>query len=403
MVRKKVKEKILTTQVGSSWANLLQDIGYLYNVPDITYDTIEEMLKDETVQAALKFHVLNILNYLGSYSHDDEVIENLVNRAFENLDTTLELAMEKLLFYEKAYGFAVGELVWEVVGNELLLKKIVPLPPSTLQFKMENGEIVGVVQMVPGKTVEMPMEKVIVLREGQKPYGESLFQYLYRPWKFKSVLFKFWAIAMERYASPVLVGKTADPAALDSLLEELQSLWSNGIIALTADEEVTTLEAKNSVAEPFEQAIEYANMLIYRGLLLPQLLASTRNVGSYALGEVHLKLFMSSLRREARKLSSELIDQVVARIIEYNVGVVEDYGRFLEQEEPSTDERAKLAQALTYLVQAGFLDPVRDSEWVRELLRFPNPEPEEEELGDEDIWSVLERSKKRWIEQNVGP
>jgi len=388
----------LTQQVGTSWANILQDIGYLYNVPDISYDTIEEMLKDETIQAALRFHVLNILNYLGSYTHNDPDIEDLVNRAFENLDTTLELAMEKLLFYEKAYGFAVGELVWEVVDNQLLLKKIAPLPPSTLQIKIEDGAITGVRQYAPNKTVDIPVEKLIILREGNKPYGESMFQYLYRPWKFKSVLFKFWAMAMERYASPVLVGKTANPDNIDGLLQELQSLWSNGVIAVSSDIEIDTLEAKNSIAEPFEQAIEYANMLIYRGLLLPQLLASTRNVGSYALGEVHLKLFMSSLRREARKLSSEIIDQIVARIIEYNVGPVEDYGRFLEQEEPSTDERAKLAQALTYLVQAGFLDPVRDSEWVRELLRFPNPEPEEE-MGDEDIWPLLERSQKRWIEQ----
>lgn len=393
-----LKEGMLTQQVGTSWANILQDVGYLYNVPDISCETIQEMLKDETVQAALKFHVLNILNYLGSYTHDDEEIEDLVNHAFENLDTTLELALERLLFYEKAYGFAVGELVWEVVDGKLLLKKIVPLPPSTVQFEIKGTEIVGIQQVVPRKTVTIPAEKLLILREGQKPYGESLFQHLYRPWKFKSVLFKFWAMAMERYAAPVIVGKTANPGNVDELLDALQSLWSNGVIAVSNDIEISTLEAKNSVAEPFEQAIEYANMLIYRGLLLPQLLASTRNVGSYALGEVHLKLFMASLRREARKLSSELIDQVVARVIEYNVGPVGDYGRFLEQEEPSTDERAKLAQALTYLVQAGFLDPVKDSEWVRELLRFPNPEPEEE-MGDEDIWPLLERSQKRWIEQ----
>lgn len=393
------KEGVLTQQVGTSWANILQDVGYLYNIPEISYDTIREMLKDETVQAALRFHVLNILNYLGSYTHDDSQIEELVNRAFEHLDTTLELTLEKLLFFEKAYGFAVGELVWENVDGQLLLKKIVPLPPSTLQFEIQDTEIVGVRQVTPKKTVDIPVEKLLILREGNKPYGESVLQFLYRPWKFKSVLFKFWAIAMERYASPVLVGKTANPANVPNLLNELSTLWSNGVIAVSDDIEISTLEAKNSVTEPFEQAIEYANMLIYRGLLLPQLLASTRNVGSYALGEVHLKLFMASLRREARKLASELIDQVVARIIEYNIGPVEDYGRFLEQEEPSTDERAKLAQALSYLVQAGFLDPLKDSEWVRELLRFPNPQPEEEEMGDEDVWPLLEQSQKRWIEQ----
>jgi len=396
-----LKEEVLTQQVGTSWANILQDVGYLYNVPDISYDTIAEMLKDETVQAALRFHVLNILNYLGAYTHDDEKIKELVNYAFEAMETTLDLAMERLLFFQKAYGFAVGELVWKIEGDKLLLKKIVPLPPQTVQFRIEKGEITSVVQMVPGKTIEIPVEKVIILREGTKPYGESVLQYLYRAWKFKSVLFKFWAMAMERYATPVLVGKTTNPNNVSGLLRALENLWANGVIAVSGDVEVSTLEARNNVAEPFEKAVEYANMLIYRGLLIPQLLASTQGTGSYSLGEIHFKLFLSVLRREARKLAAEIIDQLVSKIIEYNFGPVDDYGRFLEQEEPSTDERSKLAQAIATLVQVGLLDPVRDSDWVRELLRFPNPQPTYSAEEEEEIWQMLQQSHRHLKEQSA--
>lgn len=384
-------------QVGTSWANLLQDIGYLYNIPDISYDTIYSMLKDETVKAALKFNVLNIINFLGTYSHENKEIEDFVVANFENLDESFELVLEKLLYYEKAFGFAVGELVWEAVGDKWMLRKIVVLPSDTLSFKYKNKEIVAVRQSA-GTEVDIPVDKVIILREGYKPYGESSLQAIYRAWKFKSVLFKFWAIAMERYAAPVLIGKTSDPNKIDDLLQNLQSLWSNGVLAIPDDITIDTLEAKNSIAEPFENAIEYANMLIYRGLLLPQLLAGTKNTGSYSLGEVHLKLFLSSVKQQAKKLSNEIIDQLVAKIIEYNFGPVESYGRFLEKEELSVEDKSRLAQAINILIQSGVLDPSIDNDWIRELFHFPvseelSKEPDIFEEEDE-AWNTLEKSGK---------
>lgn len=375
-------------QIGTSWANILQDIGYIYNIPDVSYDVIHEMLKDETVLAGLKFNVMNVINFLGSYTNEDKEIEEFVNTNFENLDESFELVLERLLFYQKAYGFAVGELVWKSIGDRWYLKRIVPLPPSTLIFKYENNELVSVKQSA-GKEVEIPVEKLIILREGFKPYGESVLQSIYRAWKFKSVLFKFWAIAMERYASPVLLGKTADPNKLDDLLNSLQLLWSNGVMAVSNDVEISTLEAKNSIAEPFESAIEYANVLIYRGLLLPQLLAGVKDTGSYSLGEVHMQLFLSTIKQQAKKLANELLDQVVARIIEYNYGPVDNYGKFLEKEELTVEDKSRLAQTVSLLVQTGIIDPVTDSKWVRELFHFPNAE---EENVEEDVWNILERS-----------
>mgnify|MGYP000100092199 CR=1 FL=1 len=394
-------KKVLTQQVGTSWANILSDIGYIYNIPEIDYDTIKEMLKDETVHAALRFHVLNILSYLGEYAHEDEKIEELVKENFENLDVSFQTVLEDLLFTAKAYGFAVGELVWEVRNSRWMLAKIVPIPPETVSFKFKKGKISSVKQSVLGKEIELPPEKVFVLKVGSGPFGQSVLRHVYRPWKFKTVLFKFWAIAMERFAAPVLVGKTSDPGGVEALKEALEELWSNGVIAATQDIDVSILDpGRGNFSDSFQDAIEYANVLIYRALLLPQLLASTRKVGSYALGEVHLKLFMATLKSEARRLANEVIDQIITRIVEYNVGTVENYGEFLEQEMPTTEERAKLAQTIMYLVQAGVIDPVQDNEWIRELLRFPLPRQEDEgDEGDEELWEALQQLQKPSQEQ----
>jgi len=40
-----------------------------------------------------------------------------------------------------------------------------------------------------------------------------------------------------------------------------------------------------------------------------------------------------------------------------------------------------------------FIPQWKDSEWIRELLRFPSPQSEEEEMGDEDVWPLLEAIK----------
>ena len=398
-----IQKQELTKQYATTYGAILQDIGQIYNLTGFDYDTIAQMLKDETIMAGLEFFSSNVLNYIGDYNNDDENIKQFVEDNLENLDISLGIILDRMIRDMKAYGFAVSEMVWELKKGKLVLKKLLPLPPGLLSMRLENGEVVGIIEQTTHRMIEIPAEKCFIFRnDNSQLFGRSDFERLYRAWKFKSVMFKFWAIAMERYAAPVLVGHTDGDT--EDVATKLASLWSNGVVAIGNDEKIDLLEPSRNVASTFENAIEYANMLLYRGLLLPQLLAGSKDVGSYALGKVHFDLFMTAVKKTARKIAEEMIDQVVSKILDYNFSGVRDYGDFLMSEQPSSDEREKLANVVLQLVNAGFLDPTEDNEWVRSMLSFPNPEPQEQQAvqqDEEEIWRVSGRSLKHTIEQKI--
>ncbi|SHE47807.1 Protein of unknown function [Marinitoga hydrogenitolerans DSM 16785] len=380
-----VKKEELTKQIATTWAALRQDVSEIMNIPDLDNDTIKNMLRDETISSALNFLTKNIINFIGEYVHEDEEKNAFVNTNFENLDISLEVISERILTDAIAYGFSVSELVWELKNNKLYLKKIIPLDPSTISFYLSDGEIIKIIQKTSNKNIEIPVEKCFIFRLNQRElYGKTELEKIYRAWKFKSIMFKFWAIAMERYAMPIAHGKTLGDT--EELLNALKSIWSQGVIATDPETEIELLEPKSTIADSFEKSIEYTNMLIYRGLLLPQLLAGTQNVGSYSLGKVHMDLFLSSVRKMAKYYSENLIDSVVAKMIEYNFADVKSYGRFLEAEQPSNDERTKLAQVVNTLINTGIVDPIEDNDWIRDLFKFPK-NAEISKVDEADDWN----------------
>lgn len=396
MTKLPLTKEELASQFSYSWASLLQDVGEIYAMTDFTIETAQEMLRDETIYSGLHFFSVNVGNAIGEYAHDNPEIQEFVQENFENLDRSFELVISDMVMKTKTYGFCAAELVWEPRGTKLYLKRIVPLEPLRTTFKLESGNLAAVVQYAARGRVEIPVEKTFILRNSPELYGKSALEPVYRAWKMKKVLFKFWAIAMERYAVPVLYGKTSGDT--DALAQALGSLWSRGVIAASPDVEIQVLEPKSSVAETFAKAIEQLDLLIYRGLLLPRLLGGPTTVGSYALGKVHMDLFLSSVRREARLVAEEVIDQIVAKIIDYNFADINSYGRFLESGDMSIDDKQKLAATLVSLAQAGIIDPVQDEEWIRSMLNFPVPETGEESGEKEEAWEITQQALKEFAE-----
>ena len=382
----------LTTQFGYPFSVLATALGEVINdTSDVSFVDYAEMLKkDETVASALEFFAYNVVNFLGEYAHPQKDLEDFVKYNFENLEESLERVLQDLVINITAYGFGVLEKVWEVKDGKLVLKKLVVLPSETCRFVLGEKGIEKVVQIVVEKgKIEIPREKTMIVRIGKGIYGESKLRRIWRAYVFKRALFKFWAVAMERYAMPVAHGKTVD---VDTLAEKLKTLWSEGIIATDPETEISLLEPKNAMSEAYKEAIEYANILIYRGLLLPQLLAGSERVGSYALGRIHLDLFLSSVKRFASFIAENLIDQVVAQILEYNFGRVETYGQFMQTTQPTADELARLSQALNLLVNSGIVDPVSDNDWIRAMLGFPEVKEKEENEMEDAVWEALGRS-----------
>jgi hypothetical protein len=95
---------------------------------------------------------------------------------------------------------------------------------------------------------------------------------------------KLWAIALERYGMPALIGKSTDTS---QMMDMLSQLYSNAYAAVLPDDEISILEKPNGtgLGDSYERAISFCNKMMYRSLFLPSLLEGGESGGSYALGK----------------------------------------------------------------------------------------------------------------------
>lgn len=371
----KIDLKSLQKQYASMFSGWFQSFEQAFNISDIPLTEYASMQKDETVSSALDLLVGYVRNKIGQYTHEDPSITIFVNTNFEQLDEGFIQILNKLLRNLYTYGYAVGEMVFAPFQGKLVLKKIIVLDSLNVSWVLdENYEIKAVRYKSMFDTVDIPIWKCIVLQRniGQDGYGESLLRSAYRAWKFKEMLFKYWALAMERYAAPILLGKTAgEPEAMANVLKDV---WRNGVIAVYETDQVDVLEPSHNVGETFKSAIEYANSLIYRALLIPSMLLRVEDVGTYALAKVHLQVFERFVTEEAMQVADAILDQVVAKILELNYGQLDSYGRFLMKDSSDIENMKMLAEIYRTLIDVGVLDAIADNDYIRTTLGIPKSE-----------------------------
>jgi len=334
-------------------------------------NTCRYMLEhDETVASGLEFFTYTVLNMIGEYNHPDPKIRSFVNNV---LGDKFKNAIRDALTDGITFGFHTSEIIWNSKNGKVVIDRFVNLPPEQVRF-ITNAKATRViaVEQVPinNGPVRIPLNKCFVYTHGStsNPYGKSSFRRIYRPYRFKESVIKFWAIALEKFGMPIVIGKSSDA---DSLINNLREMYSSAGIAISPEDEVSILESKRDIGRVFDEAVTWADRMIYRGLLLPQLLVTAGNAGSYALGQVHLNMFLTTAKWIAQEVLNSFINDVIIPLINYNFGSVDNYGSFMLSSQPSAQERSQLATMFYNLVNAGILDPVKDGKMIREMLKLP--------------------------------
>ena len=329
--------------------------------------------KDETVASGLEFLTYNVLNSIGNFTHSNLKIQEMVNDNINSISGGLKSVLRDALMDGITFGYHVSEILWEIDSGKVKIKDFVGLKPENVAFITDPKatKIIGVLQStLNGEPIKIPSDKCFIYSHNvsSNPYGESSFRRIYRPYKFKESIVRFWAIALEKFGMPIVVGKSMDS---EGLLESLKSMYSSAGIAVSPEDDVSILESNRPIGEVFERATLWADKMIYRGLLLPQLLITTGSSGSYALGQVHLNMFLTAVKWIAKELTDAFIDSAVRKMIDYNFGVQDNYGGFEISTQPSSQERMQLATMFYNLVNTGVLDPVKDGKMIRNMLKLP--------------------------------
>ncbi len=368
--------------------------------PDVRMFRYREMLDDETIATGMEFLTYTVVSKIGSYSHPDQRIKDLVDESREKIRGTLEESRRAVLENGLAFGFGVSEFSLTAEDGAWFLSSMQAYDPATLEFLFERQEdnsvgIKTVRQKIGGKELDIPAAKCLIFRHGSgtTPYGKSRLRRCWRWHAFKRAIPKFWAVALERFGMPALVGKSEDPEQMSKILE---NAYSKAHFAISPGDSIEALvgnSGNNAMGNGYEQAIEFCNRMLYRGMFLPSLLEGGEGGGSYSLGQIHWRMFVDACLWLARELAEAELEQVWRPIIDWNFGPQEDYGKLDVSDAGTPEEREILSKIFLNGVNAGYLFPDEgDAGWMRELLGLPS----EPEGGEPVAW----RSR---LSQNSSP
>jgi len=347
----------------------------------------------------------------------DLVYDNLFGGMTHTFDDFLRDALLALF-----YGFVVFEKVFEERDDYIVWRKFAPRHPSTIERFLfdEEGGLAGIRQVgfdPQGRfrQVDIPIEKLLVFiwrREFGNPYGVSVLRAAYKHWFLKDLAYKLQAIALERWAVGIPVGKVpAGTAEQDkqTFLQMLEAMRGHERAALVLPEDYTIeligAEAGQRANQAFVEAIQHHDTMIVKSVLAQFLNLGTGDVGSWALSRDHSQLFLMGLNSVAQWFAEHINRYAIPQLCRLNFG--EDFTDFPEL--TFTDlrlvlQREVLAEAIGKLVQTGILTPDRSlQDWVRDVFDLPplpEQEPEQVELPAPEVATEGTRGKGQGTRDN---
>ena len=404
MPKRTMKPKEAESSIGYGYSSILSELMTALTRPITNSDEFrnyyKEMLaNDETISTGLEYLTGRIVSRIGAYSHEDEKIKELVDASIENIRGTMTEVRRSILRDSFAYGFGVGEYTIENVKNQWLLSSVQILEPTTVQFRMGQFDdksygIEAIVQKSGMTEVEIPAGKCIIKTYGDSttPYGKSLLRRCYRWWSFKRSIPKMWAVALERYGTPMLHALSDNKDMQKKLEVALSDIYSNPHLVTDKKTEIQSIFTPNSaISHGYTTALELCDKMMYRAMFLPSLLGSGENGGSYSLGQVHFELFNSTAAALAEDYIDTELEQLWRPLIEWNFGEQENYGNFVINDTMPISEKVSLSSMFMNLARVGMIDIESDRNLVREMLGLP-------ELGEGAMtprWELEQEAQQR--------
>ncbi len=250
-------------------------------------------------------------------------------------------------FKARLFGFSVMEAVYQqrpedgVIGLAFLGEKPMewfePKSDGRLVYYANNG------QQAPYGVVLDQKFKFFLTRcrpTYRNPYGEALLSRLYWPWFFRNNGWKFWGKFLERFGSPLLVGKSDAPV---KMVSALLAAHSNAVVGVGRDDAVEAVgTASGNTGQGFD-LYETAVIRRIQKLVLGQTLTSGTDGGSgnRALGQVH-----NAVREDKRNSDIAMVTLTMQNVVnalcalnswpEHKVFFADDTG--LESERATRDK-----------------------------------------------------------------
>ncbi len=182
----------------------------------------------------------------------------------------------------------------------------------------------------------------------RNPYGEALLTRAYWPFFFRHNSWQFWMKCLERFGTPLLLGKGSD---FETLATQLAKAIQDAAIAVGPEDDVAAISVPGA-GDIFNQ-VELALIRRIQKLILGQTLSSdVGSSGSRALGEVHERVRTEKRDADIR-LVAPTINRMIGAAVRLRFGDDAEMPRFIIAEERGLEKER--AERDATLVNAGIL------------------------------------------------
>jgi phage gp29-like protein len=260
----------------------------------------------------------------------------------------------------------------------------------------DRGGISGMTQKTEGHPeVTIPIEKALLFRTNTakgNPEGKSLLRNSYRPWFLKKRIEEIEAIGIERdlaglpvaWLDPKYLSANAtaeEKALLAEVTKIVQSVKRNqteGVVfPLDYDEhghktiDFTLLNSGGSRAFDTDKIISRYNQQIAMSVLADFLLLGHEGVGSQALGDSKIDLWMMAVEALATNVAEVVNQHAIPRLLRLN-GVKVERTPKLVFGSVETKDLAALGGYIKNMVDAGIIEPDPELEdYIRDIANLP--------------------------------
>lgn len=311
MAKSKIKDKASKKALSN---------GYLYSQEAVSqfYKASKQIDLDETLRkAGIQRHRLSIL------LDDDEISQAVETRIdallatpfrFEPSDTpeaALLMQEVKEWFAEIAtasinallFGYSVQEMVYDQDSDYIGIQWVGEKPMEWFEPKNDGRLIYRPEGIGQEYEVDQVFKFFMTRRKStyKQPYGKALLTVVYWLDFFRKNGFKFWAKFLERFGTPILLGKCkdSDPTEMN---QALLNAHAQSVISIDAEDDVQILSAASSsnAGTSFETFNNTIIRQIQKVILGQTLTSGTDGTGSRALGEVHDNVRKDKLNADIR-------------------------------------------------------------------------------------------------------
>ena len=252
------------------------------------------------------------------------------------------------------YGYKPLEILWERRDGLIAPASVVGKPPEWFAFSSENELLFRSRQNSTGEPV--PERKFLLAQNDpsyENPYGKRILARCFWPVTFKRGGYKFWAMFLEKYGMPLLVGTYptgTDDDKIAEMLGMLEDMIQDAVAVIPEGAQVDSIDPSSSGStRAYREFLEFGNSEISKALLGQSLTTEMGKTGSYAASQTHFAVRQEIVDSDKR-IVEEVLNELIAFLYDLNFGPNEQRPVFeLYEEKAVQQERAERDMILSQI------------------------------------------------------